>query len=172
MIDARVCIEVGDILGWEGDAIVNPAHTSLLAGSGLCGIIHRMAGPELEQAAKLLAPCPVGEVRVTPAFALKCRRVIHAVGPRWWDGTRNEIEHQARMYANIAVAAETYGMREVTVPAIGIGIHRFPTEIAAEICCTTLASYVGEVRFRILLPSSELANIYRNKLNSLLIKNC
>jgi O-acetyl-ADP-ribose deacetylase (regulator of RNase III) len=159
----RITIEVGDILNWEGDAIINPAHTSLLAGSGLSGAIHRTAGPELEQAAKLLAPCPVGEVRVTPAFRMRCRWVIHAVGPRWWDGTRSEAELQARMYANIAVAAEAYGMREVAVPAIGIGIHRFPVEVAAEICCVTLTTHSTSSQFRILLSSQELADIYRAK---------
>lgn len=165
----RITIEVGDILGWEGDGIINPAHTSLLAGSGLSGAIHRVAGPELEQAAKLLAPCPVGEVRVTPAFRMRCRWVIHAVGPRWWDGTRNEAELQASMYANIAAAAETCGMREVAVPAIGIGIHRFPVEVAAEICCVTLRAQSRSSQFRVFLSSHELAEVYRAKVE---IKCC
>ncbi len=157
---SAISIEVGNILDWEGDAIINPAHTSLLAGSGLCGAIHLMAGPELEQAAKLLAPCPVGEVRLTPAFGLKCRTVIHAVGPRWWDGTRDEIELQARMYANIAATAEAHQLREIAIPAIGVGIHRFPILIAAEACLKSLARHSGVAQFRIILPNSELADAY------------
>ncbi len=160
MTISRITIEVGDILACEGDAIVNPAHTSLLAGSGLCGAIHKMGGPELEQAAKLLAPCPEGEVRITPAFGLKCRWVIHAVGPRWWDGTRGEAELQRRMYANIVAIAEAHQLGEIAIPAIGVGIHRFPIHIAAEACMESLVRHSGSARFRIILPNDELAEAF------------
>jgi O-acetyl-ADP-ribose deacetylase (regulator of RNase III) len=162
MIDSRnqISVVVGDILDWSGDAIVNPAHTSLLAGGGLCGAIHKRSGPFLEAAAKNLAPCPVGEVRITPAFNLNCRFVIHAVGPRWWDGTRGEVDLQKRMYESVARIAENHGMKEVAVPAIGIGIHRFPIPVAAEICCTTLFGSLLKVRFLVIVSRQEIAEVY------------
>ena len=80
-----------NILNLQVDAIVNPAHTSLFAGSGLCGIIHRYAGRELETYCRPLGTQNYGDVVITPSFKLlNCKRVIHACGPRWIDGTRTK----------------------------------------------------------------------------------
>ena len=73
-------------------AIVNAANTHLIAGSGVCGAIHRVAGSNLERECREIAECPVGEARITGAYGLPCRYVIHAVGPRYWDGTGGEAE--------------------------------------------------------------------------------
>lgn len=72
-----------DITTQSADAIVNSAHTSLLAGSGLSGLIHRAAGPELELACKEIGGCPAGSAGsavLTPGSKLAAKHVIHAVG--------------------------------------------------------------------------------------------
>lgn len=81
-------IITGDIPVQTTTAIVNAAHTSLLAGSGLSGAIHRVAGAELERECRGIGSCPTGEARITEAYNLPCKHVIHAVGPRYWDGTK------------------------------------------------------------------------------------
>jgi O-acetyl-ADP-ribose deacetylase (regulator of RNase III) len=80
----------GDITSQTTIAIVNAANTHLIAGSGVCGAIHRVAGPELERECREIGDCPTGEARITDAYDLPCRYVIHAVGPKYWDGTRGE----------------------------------------------------------------------------------
>ncbi len=69
-----------DITTQSADAIVNSAHTSLLEGSGLSGLIHRAAGLELELAWKEIGGCPTGSAVLTPGFKLAAKHVIHAVG--------------------------------------------------------------------------------------------
>ena len=123
------------------DAIVNAANTHLLAGSGVCGAIHRIAGPELERECREIGDCPTGEARITGAYNLPCNYVIHAVAPRYWDGTRGESELLRRCYQSIFALTETRGIKSISIPAIGTGIYRYPIEEATEIAFdTTIAA--------------------------------
>lgn len=65
-----ITITHGDIFSAPADAIVNPANVSLLAGSGLCGVIHKRAGLKLEERCKSIVKQDIGNVVVTPAFEL------------------------------------------------------------------------------------------------------
>src|SRR5919199_3241019 len=84
---ARMRVVEGDITALDVDAIVNAANDRLAPGGGVCGAIHRAAGPELARACAAIGGCPTGDARITPGFRLKARHVIHAVGPVWQGGT-------------------------------------------------------------------------------------
>ena len=75
----RLSAELADITTLDVDAIVNAANSSLSPGGGVCGAIHRAAGPQLARACAKLAPCPTGDARITPGFDLPARFVIHAL---------------------------------------------------------------------------------------------
>ena len=115
------------------DAIVNAANTHLLAGSGVCGAIHRIAGPELERECREIGDCPTGEARITGAYNLPCNYVIHAVAPRYWDGTRGELELLTSCYRSIFSLTKAYVIDSISIPAIGTGIYRYPLREATEI---------------------------------------
>lgn len=126
-------ILVGDITTFEGDAIVNAANGRLIAGGGVCGAIHRAAGPELEKASRALAPCPIGSAVITPGFNLPAKYVIHAVGPQWTGGQHGEEDALAKVYDSVYELVAKHGIKSVALPAISTGVYRFPVERAAQI---------------------------------------
>jgi O-acetyl-ADP-ribose deacetylase (regulator of RNase III) len=130
--------ELVDITTLAVDAIVNAANSSLAPGGGVCGAIHRAAGPELAAACARVAPCPTGQARITPGFRLPCRSVIHAVGPVWRGGRDGEADLLASAYrASLALARE-HGVESVAFPAISTGIYGYPLRAATAIAVRTV----------------------------------
>jgi len=126
-------IVLGDIVTQTTDAIVNSANSSLLAGSGLSGAIHLAAGRHLETECIQLGPCPAGEARVTAGYNLSAKYVIHAVAPKYWDGTRGEASTLRQTYRSIFKLAKSNRIQSLAIPAIGTGIYCFPLEEATQI---------------------------------------
>jgi O-acetyl-ADP-ribose deacetylase (regulator of RNase III) len=93
-------IKTKNILTIKAEILVLSANPSLLAGSGVSGVIHKAAGPHLEIAAKAFAPISPGEAIITPGFNLSAKYVIHTVCPRFMDGNRGERELLAAAYKN------------------------------------------------------------------------
>ncbi|RLJ64796.1 macro domain-containing protein [Sulfurisoma sediminicola] len=150
---ARVTAVVGDIVHQpDCDAIVNAANPQLLAGGGVCGAIHRAAGPELEDYAVNLGPIDVGASVITPGFRLPNRWVIHVVGPRYF-ADPDPAALLAKAVRSVLALAEKHGATRVALPAISTGIYGYPLEeagpimvAAAKAMAPTLA-HVEEVRF-------------------------
>ena len=133
-------IRVVDILQSGADIIVLSANPSLLAGSGISGVIHKAAGKELEIAAKALGPIKVGEAIITPAFTLTAKYVIHTVCPRYIDGQRGERELLAEAYRKaLSFYKKVSDMRSIAFVSMGTGVYRWPLELAAEIAVEELA---------------------------------
>ena len=137
---ARVDAQLIDITTLDVDAIVNAANTSLAPGGGVCGAIHRAAGPKLAAACAAAAPCPTGEARITPGFGLRARYVIHAVGPVWHGGDRGEPELLASAYRASLDLARQAGVKSIAFPAISTGIYGYPLEAATAIAVSTVRS--------------------------------
>ena len=140
---AKLDAERVDLTTLAVDAIVNAANTALAPGAGVCGAIHRAAGPQLADACRKVAPCPTGEARITPGFALKARYVIHAVGPVWHSGTAGEAAALASCYRNSLALARDHGLASIAFPAISTGVYRFPPERAARIAVGTVAAEIA-----------------------------
>lgn len=140
---ARIAVERGDITRMAVDAIVNAADEQLAGGGGVDGAIHRAAGPELVEASRALAPCPTGEARITPGFALPARFVVHAVGPVWRGGGRGEAGLLASAYmASLDIAAEA-GARSIAFPAISTGVYGYPKAAAATVALAAIRAWVA-----------------------------
>src|SRR2546425_12549823 len=122
-----------DITTLDMDAIVNAANEALAPGGGVCGAIHRAAGPELAAACRRVAPCPTGSARITPGFRLPARFVIHAVGPVWRGGGAGESKLLASAYRASLALARDHHLQSIAFPAISTGIYGYPLEEATTI---------------------------------------
>ena len=130
---AKIDIRQADITRLEVDVIVNAANSSLSDGAGVCGAIHRAAGPELLDECRNLGGCATGEAKITGGYRLPARHVIHTVGPVWQGGDHNEAELLGNCYRNSISLAERQQLSSIAFPAISCGIFGYPIDQAAGI---------------------------------------
>lgn len=127
----------GDITALDVDAIVNAANEELRPGGGVCGAIHRAAGPALARACadsvQALGPCRTGKARITPGFDLPAKWVVHAVGPVWQGGDAREAHFLAETYRYALRLAGSREANTIAFPAISTGIFGYPLAPATEI---------------------------------------
>ena len=145
----------GDITTLKCDAIVNAANSGMTG----CYIpnhrcidnaIHTYAGVELRLACEELMeqqgyPEPTGQAKITPAFNLPCRYVLHTVGPIISGRvTQEDADLLASCYRSCLELAAENGLESVALCCISTGEFHFPNELAAEIAVRTVKEFMSK----------------------------
>ena len=137
----KIEILLGDITNTESDIIVNSANKYLRRGGGVCGAIHKVAGPELERACLVIGGCETGSAKLTPAYNLPATFVAHAVGPTWDNGSSREEELLFSCYKTCMDLAVQRNAKSISFPAISTGLYHFPLEIATSIAFEAIQGF-------------------------------
>ncbi len=157
----KIKIILGDLTEIKVDAIVNPANKSLLGGGGCDGAIHLKAGPMLREECLLLNGCDKGEAKITKAYNLPAKYIIHTVGPIFGQEDGQEKIILSNCYENCFKLAREKKIKTIAFPCIGTGCYNFPKDQAAQIAIDSAKKYINHFKKIVFVCYSELDyNIY------------
>lgn len=144
----KISAILGDITEVKADAVVNAANSRLLGGGGVDGAIHRACGPDLLAACRPLGGCVTGSAKTTEAFGRMfqngVRFIIHAVGPVWHGGHKNEAELLKSAYITSLNEAMLVGAKTVALPAISCGVYGYPLDKATKIAYEAVREFINQ----------------------------
>ena len=92
-LNGKLKVKMGDITREKVDILVNTASEDLLVGAGgVNASVHRVAGADLVEECKKLAPLQTGEAVMTDSYRIRSTKIVHVVGPTWQGGEAAEEE--------------------------------------------------------------------------------
>lgn len=169
-VEPGIYLWQGDITTLACDAIVNAANSGMTGCYQPChacidNCIHTYAGIQLRNAcAEIMEQQgheePTGRAKITPAFNLPCKHVIHTVGPIVQGALATHQEKQlASCYRSCLKLAEENGCSSIAFCCISTGVFGFPQERAAEIAVQTVRDYRAETHTNIEV----IFNVFKDK---------
>jgi len=143
-------VVLGDITGFDVDAVVNAANPGLMGGGGVDGAIHRAGGPailaECREIRRTMYPrgLPSGEAVATTGGAMKARHVIHTVGPVWRGGGGGEADLLRRAYRSCMRIVAELSLGSVAFPCISAGAYGYPVDEASRVAVQSIREFIRE----------------------------
>ncbi|XPS78270.1 hypothetical protein M3J09_010286 [Ascochyta lentis] len=141
----RISVIRQDITTLAVDSIVNAANTSLLGGGGVDGAIHRAAGPELLDECGTLGGCETGSAKVTDGYELPADKIIHAVGPIYWNKSKDEAARLlAGCYKTSLQLAVDNDCKSIAFSALSTGVYGYPSGEASLVALETVRKFLED----------------------------
>lgn len=151
----KISLWQGDITRFQVDAIVNAANSKLLGCFVPChgcidNIIHYSAGVQLREECNEIMKKQgkdeqTGKAKITEAYNLPSKKVIHTVGPIVYGNLSKELEeYLSNCYKSCLEIALENNIRSIAFCCISTGEFRFPNEKAAHIAINTVINFINE----------------------------
>lgn len=152
------------------EVVVNAANAELAPGGGVAGAIHSIAGPDLYEECKSLAPIHPGEAVITDAYGLPNRKIIHCLGPVY-GRDKPEDELLASCYRESLKLANKNGLSSIGFPGISTGIFGFPSDLASVIVFKTVLAELPDLehlkKVKFVVFSDQDLKLYKAKLEGI-----
>lgn len=133
-----------DITKIRVDAIVNTTNEEMIGYSGVDLAVHTVAGEGLDAECAKLAPLGLGQAKISGAYNLPCKYVIHTSGPVWRGGLVGESIILRSCYIESLKLAVKHGCRSVAFPLISSGVYQYPKDQVLKFAIQTITEFLFE----------------------------
>lgn len=132
----------GDITNMHCDAVVNATDPVMSGGGGVDRAIHEASRHDFIDELIKNGPLNIGDARITPAYGLDARYIIHTVGPVWEGGNPYDTELLASCYRRSLELASEHGCKTIAFPLISAGTFGFPEDDALLIAKNAILDFL------------------------------
>ena len=140
-----------DITKTRVDAIVNTTNEEMIGYSGVDLAIHTIAGAELDAECAKLAPLGLGQAKISGAYGLPCKYVIHTSGPVWRGGLVGESIILRSCYIESLKLAVKSGCRSIAFPLISSGVYGYPKDQVLKFAIQTITEFLFDHELTVYL---------------------
>ena len=140
-----------DITKMRVDAIVNTTNEEMIGYSGVDLAIHTIAGAELDAECAKLSPLGLGQAKLSGAYGLPCKYVIHTSGPVWRGGLVGESIILRSCYIESLKLAVKTGCRSVAFPLISSGVYGYPKDQVLKFAIQTITEFLFDHELTVYL---------------------
>ena len=140
-----------DITKMRVDAIVNTTNEEMIGYSGVDLAIHTIAGAELDAECAKLAPLGLGQAKLSGAYGLPCKYVIHTSGPVWRGGLVGESIILRSCYIESLKLAVKNGCRSIAFPLISSGVYGYPKDQVLKFAIQTITEFLFDHELTVYL---------------------